>query len=152
MFPPSFRDVSPLSLSLLVPTPPHHAFYNKRDDQLPSPLIVCVIAHKQGKDPQPDHFRSYKVMTQDNGGVHIYSGIPNKAFYLAAVAFGGYSWERAGRIWWAALRSGQIPPRCKFVQFADVTIDTAEELYGEDAARIVSKAWSDVGVARKTFA
>jgi Zn-dependent metalloprotease len=105
-----------------------------------------------GKDPQPAHFRSWRVTTQDNGGVHMYSGIPNKAFYLASLAFGGYSWEKAGRIWWEAMQSGQIPSRCTFVQFADVTIEKAEGLFGEEAAAIVSKAWSEVGVVRKTFA
>ena len=29
----------------------------------------------------------------DNGGVHINSGIPNHAFYLLATALGGRSWE-----------------------------------------------------------
>ncbi|KAJ8127639.1 hypothetical protein O1611_g5994 [Lasiodiplodia mahajangana] len=52
-----------------------------------------------GKDPQPDNFKDYKATDDDNGGVHLYSGIPNKAFYLSAVAFGGYSWEKAGKIW-----------------------------------------------------
>ncbi|GAP86861.1 putative peptidase thermolysin protein [Rosellinia necatrix] len=104
-----------------------------------------------GKDPQPDNFKDFKVTKQDNGGVHLYSGIPNKAFYLASVAFGGYSWEKAGKIWWETMRSGQIPPRCKFTQFADATVDKAEELFGAEAAAIVQKAWSDVGVVRKTF-
>lgn len=45
-----------------------------------------------GKDPQPDNFKDYKATSDDNGGVHLYSGIPNKAFYLAATAFGGYSY------------------------------------------------------------
>ena len=36
----------------------------------------------------------------DNGGVHINSGIPNHAFYLAATALGGYAWETAGRVWY----------------------------------------------------
>jgi Zn-dependent metalloprotease len=44
-----------------------------------------------GKDPQPDNFKDYKTTEDDNGGVHLYSGIPNKAFYLASVAFKGYS-------------------------------------------------------------
>jgi len=30
----------------------------------------------------------------DNGGVHINSGIPNHAFYLAAIGIGGNAWER----------------------------------------------------------
>ncbi|KAI2629928.1 Metalloprotease [Hypoxylon sp. NC1633] len=103
-----------------------------------------------GKDPQPDNFKNYKTTTDDNGGVHMYSGIPNKAFYNAAVAFGGYSWEKAGKIWWETMQSGQIPARCTFIQFADVTVERAEELFGDDAAAIVRKAWDDVGVVRKS--
>ncbi|KAI8635518.1 metalloprotease [Xylariaceae sp. FL1651] len=103
-----------------------------------------------GKDPQPDNFKDYKGTTDDNGGVHLYSGIPNKAFYLSSVAFGGYSWEKAGKIWWETMQSGQIPAKCTFIQFADVTVDKAEELFGSDAAAIVRKAWNDVGVVRKS--
>ncbi|GAB0135800.1 hypothetical protein EsDP_00004125 [Epichloe bromicola] len=102
-----------------------------------------------GKDPQVDNMSAYEKSWEDNGGVHIYSGIPNKAFYLAAKAFGGYSWEKAGQIWWKAMNSGNIPARCSFKQFADVTVDCAEEEFGEDAAKIVRQAWTDVGVSRK---
>ncbi|KAI0142889.1 metalloprotease [Xylariaceae sp. FL1272] len=105
-----------------------------------------------GKDPQPDNFKDYKAMEDDNGGVHTYSGIPNKAFYLCAVGFGGYSWEKAGKIWWETMNSGQIPARATFMQFADVTVDKAEELFGDDGAAIVRKAWNEVGVVRKTHA
>ena len=42
-----------------------------------------------GKDPQPAHMDDYVETTEDNGGVHINSGIPNHAFYLAATALGG---------------------------------------------------------------
>ncbi|RWA10255.1 hypothetical protein EKO27_g4851 [Xylaria grammica] len=105
-----------------------------------------------GKDPQPDNFKDYEAISDDNGGVHLYSGIPNKAFYLSATAFGGYSWEKAGKIWWETLQSGQIPPRCTFIQFADATVDKAEELFGDDAAAIVRKAWNEVGVIRKKHA
>lgn len=44
-----------------------------------------------GKDPQVDNMKSYKRMAEDFRGAHIYSGIPNKAFYLTAIAFGGHS-------------------------------------------------------------
>ena len=40
----------------------------------------------------------------DNGGVHINSGIPNRAFYEAASGSGGFAWERTGRIWYVALK------------------------------------------------
>jgi Zn-dependent metalloprotease len=91
----------------------------------------------------------YTPTSEDNGGVHLYSGIPNRAFYLASVAFGGYSWEKAGQIWWKTMNSGRVPARCTFVQFADVTTEVAEELFGEEAAKIVRNAWNEVGVTRK---
>lgn len=90
----------------------------------------------------------YEKTYEDKGGVHIYSGIPNKAFYLAAVAFGGYSWEKAGQVWWKAMTGGRVPRRCTFEQFADVTVDCARDEFGEAAAKIVRKAWNDVGVMR----
>ncbi len=62
------------------------------------------------------------------------------------------SWEKAGKIWWETLQSGQIPPRCTFIQFADVTVEKAEELFGDDAAATVRKAWNEVGVVRKRHA
>ncbi|KJZ74638.1 hypothetical protein HIM_05988 [Hirsutella minnesotensis 3608] len=101
-----------------------------------------------GKDPQVSNMEQYEKTFEDNGGVHIYSGVPNKAFYLTAVAFGGYSWEKAGQIWWKAMNSGRVPPRCTFKQFADVTIDCAEDEFGKDAAKKVRKAWTAVGVLR----
>ena len=52
---------------------------------------------KLGKDPQPAHMDDYVDTFSDNGGVHINSGIPNKAFYLAATAIGGKAWEKAGQ-------------------------------------------------------
>ncbi|KAK3938575.1 putative peptidase [Diplogelasinospora grovesii] len=102
-----------------------------------------------GKDPQPAHMSGYKPTTEDNGGVHMFSGIPNRAFYLASVAFGGYSWEKAGQIWWKTMNSGRVPSRCNFLQFADVTTEIAEELYGDEGAKIVRQAWNEVGVQRK---
>lgn len=82
----------------------------------------------------------------DFGGVHVNSGIPNKAFYLVATAFGGNSWEKAGQIWWKTIRSGQVLPRCTFLQFADITVDSAKQIGGDEAAKMVRQAWHDVGV------
>ena len=47
--------------------------------------------------------RDYLKTNEDNGGVHINSGIPNYAFYLAAAAIGGNSWDKTGRIWYETL-------------------------------------------------
>lgn len=86
---------------------------------------------------------------RDSGGVHVFSGIPNRAFVLASIAFGGNSWEKAGQIWWKVTRGGTISTECTFIQFADATVDAALSLYGEDAAKIVREAWDTVGVIRK---
>ena len=50
-----------------------------------------------GKDPQPADMAHYVDTTDDNGGVHINSGIPNRAFYLAATAIGGYRLGEGGQ-------------------------------------------------------
>ncbi|KAF2835456.1 zincin, partial [Patellaria atrata CBS 101060] len=98
------------------------------------------------KDPQPASMAKYVKTLEDNGGVHINSGIPNRAFYLAASRFGGHSWEQAGQIWYLTLTSGKLSSRCTFRQFADITCDIAGRNFGSGAKEIVSSAWKDVGV------
>jgi len=55
-----------------------------------------------GKDPQPDHMRDYYKGPNDNGGVHINSGIMNRAFYLASKELGT---NNAALIWYTALQN-----------------------------------------------
>src|SRR2546422_536780 len=57
-----------------------------------------------GKAPQPANMRDYVTTDEDNGGVHINSGIPNHAFFVVAMDLRGSAWERAGLIWYVALR------------------------------------------------
>ena len=101
-----------------------------------------------GKDPQPDSMDSYVRTTADNGGVHINSGIPNRAFYLVASELGGNAWEAPGQIWYGTLTSGSLPAACTFGKFARTTIATAEELFGSGSAEhdAVLKAWETVKV------
>ncbi|MFG1999656.1 M4 family metallopeptidase [Spirillospora sp. NPDC048911] len=101
-----------------------------------------------GKDPQPGHMDDYVETHRDNGGVHINSGIPNRAFYLASAAIGGNAWEKAGRVWYDTLTGGAIKTDEDFTGFAAATIATATGLYGADAAetRAVKEAWAGVGV------
>ena len=105
-----------------------------------------------GRDPQPSHMRDYVETTQDNGGVHINSGIPNKAFHLVATALGGAAWERAGRIWYLTLTRGALARDAAFADFAAATTATAVAEYGEDSeeADAVRTAWSAVGVTHGT--
>jgi len=103
-----------------------------------------------GRDPQPAHMDDYVETTDDNGGVHINSGIPNHAFYLAATAIGGYAWEGAGRVWYAVLTGPGISADCEFATFAGLTVDAARAQHGvgSPVARAVETAWQHVGVLR----
>ncbi|MFG6401970.1 M4 family metallopeptidase [Microbacterium sp. P04] len=101
-----------------------------------------------GRDPQPGHLRDYVETTEDNGGVHINSGIPNKAFHLTATALGGRAWERAGLIWYRTLTSGLLTPTADFAQFSAATLTAAAAEYGEDSEEVaaVRSGWAGVGV------
>jgi Zn-dependent metalloprotease len=94
-----------------------------------------------GKDPQVGDMADYVDTADDNGGVHINSGIPNRAFYLAATAIGGDTWEGAGQIWYAALTGGQVTADTDFAGFAAATVGAAG-----DHADVVRQAWQTVGV------
>jgi hypothetical protein len=98
-----------------------------------------------GKDPQVGHMSSYVRTQEDNGGVHLNSGIPNRAFYLAATRLGGATWEQAGPVWYAALTSG-IGEDTDFETFAKATVQAAGTVSSE-VAEVVAAAWEEVGVA-----
>ena len=102
-----------------------------------------------GSDPQPAHMSSYVETEDDNGGVHINSGIPNHAFYLVATTLGGNAFEAPGKIWYATLTSGNLSTTVTFSQFAQATIATATDLFGPDSPEVaaVANAWQSVGVA-----
>jgi len=99
-----------------------------------------------GKDPQPDTIANKYTGTQDNGGVHINSGIPNKAFYLTCIALGGSSWEKAGKIWYEVLTGGKLTTTAQFQDFADLTASFAGTMYDSDAQKKVVEAWAGVGI------
>lgn len=100
-----------------------------------------------GKDPQPAHMHDYVNTTEDNGGVHINSGIPNHAFYLVATALAGFAWEKAGNIWYTAARD-KFKSNTNFQNAADLTFQTAGQLYGEGSPeqKAVQYGWDGVGI------
>ena len=105
-----------------------------------------------GKDPQPGHMKDFVNTTSDNGGVHINSGIPNRAFYLAAIELGGYAWEKAGKIWYIALTE-KLRERSTFQNAANITVEVAGTLYGKSSLEqnSVKKAWDQVGIKIKAM-
>jgi len=100
-----------------------------------------------GKDPQPADMKHYVKTTEDEGGVHINSGIPNHAFYLTAMELGGYAWEKAGRIWYVTLRDA-LKPKTSFATAAKRTYQVAGVIFGDGSEEqaAVKKGWTGVGV------
>lgn len=103
---------------------------------------------KSNNDPQVGHMGQYRDLPRyvDNGGVHINSGIPNKAFYLLATKLGGYSWEIAGKIWVAAVSDPSVSNTATFIEFAQATIRSAKKLFGDQIELATRQSWLDVGL------
>ncbi|EPC01301.1 hypothetical protein L861_12060 [Litchfieldella anticariensis FP35 = DSM 16096] len=101
-----------------------------------------------GRDPQPRHMDNYVLTEEDNGGVHINSGIPNRAFYLAAMALGGHAWEHLGRVWYDTLLDQRLGQQSDFATFAGLTLDNTLRRFGASSpeSHAVRDAWRDVGI------
>lgn len=97
-----------------------------------------------GTDPQPAHVKDYYTGRLDRGGVHINSGIPNRAFALAATAIGGRAWEVAGRIWYDTML--RLSSLASFLDCARATLGVAR-LHGQAAQTAVRQGWAQVGIA-----
>lgn len=100
-----------------------------------------------GKDRQPAHMRDIYNGSDDNGGVHINSGIPNRAFYIAAMEIGGYAWEKTGRIWYITLKD-KLSRTSNFQEAAKQTFQVAADLFGSGSLeqQAVRKGWAEVGI------
>jgi Zn-dependent metalloprotease len=116
-------------------------------------------------DTQPGHMDDYQDLPDDNdpqndnGGVHINSGIPNQAFYLAieggtnrtsGVAVSGVgatSREQIEKVFYRAFTQ-MLPANANFSTARAATIQAARDLYGAGGAveRAVTQAWTAVGV------
>ena len=107
----------------------------------------------------PDHYSNRYHGTEDEGGVHINSGIVNHAFYLAveggrhrqsaiAVAgVGAHNRDQIERVFFRAFTMF-LPPNATFSIARSATIQAARDLYGLGSAaeRAVTDAWTAVGV------
>ena len=97
---------------------------------------------------QPDHMNNFVVLPDDKdhdwGGVHTNSGIPNKAFYLVAVALNR---EKAGRIWYRML-ANILVSTSQFIDCANAAMQSASELYGSNSQErlAVRNAFRQVGI------
>jgi Zn-dependent metalloprotease len=107
---------------------------------------------EQSADFYPERYMG----SEDNGGVHLNSGIANLAFYL--LAQGGthprgkttfevpaIGVEQAGQIFQAALTKGYFTMNTNFAQARTATEQVARELFPE-AFIAVGTAWAAVGI------
>ncbi|NKN12288.1 M4 family metallopeptidase [Rhizobium laguerreae] len=104
-----------------------------------------------GDDPQPKHMKDKYTGDEDYGGVHINSGIPNHAFYRAAKAIGGNSWEVAGQIWYKTLLA--LHSTSSFRDCAQTSLMIAQHDYGVGSkeATAVAEAWQEVGLLEEAL-
>ncbi|MGB3541759.1 M4 family metallopeptidase [Rubrivirga sp.] len=96
--------------------------------------------------PQPAHMRDFRNLRedQDNGGVHVNSGIPNRAAVLAIQAIGR---EKVEQIWYRGL-STYLTRESQFVDGRLAFERAATDLYGAGSAEVqaVSNAFAAVGI------
>jgi bacillolysin len=110
---------------------------------------------------QPDHYSQFQrlPLDDDDGGVHVNSGIPNQMYYLAieggtnrtsglsVQGVGQANREQIEKVMYRAFTQ-LMPASATFAIARAATIQAATDLYGASsaAARAVTQAWDAVGV------
>lgn len=93
---------------------------------------------------QPDHMSGYVNTSSDNGGVHINSGIPNKAACLIAQSIGC---SKTAMIYYRAL-TNYLTSSSDFIAARNALIQSTSDLYGSSSGEVsaVSNAFDAVGI------
>jgi Zn-dependent metalloprotease len=119
---------------------------------LKAPGKAYVNHPEIGTDPQPATMNKYVTLPNtergDYGGVHYNSGIPNFAFYVTAYNLGGFAWEKAGRIWYAAMTDKGLKSHATFEDFKALTIKKATALFGAGSKELKAtiQGWDEAKV------
>ena len=69
----------------------------------------------------------------DNGGVHVNSGIPNRAAYLVAEAIGR---KKTAQIYYRILEARYLTPRSQFVDCRLAAERAARDLFGDGSPEV----------------
>jgi len=93
---------------------------------------------------QPRNMSERYTGTEDNGGVHINSGIPNYAFYLFA-SNPAVGKDKAEQVYYKALRD-YLVKSSKFIDCRLAIIKAATDLYGGNVANVAAAAFEAVGI------
>jgi Zn-dependent metalloprotease len=132
-------------------------------DYLIAADVITPGGIRSMSDPEvfdnPDHYSNRWLDADDGFGVHINSGIPNHAFYLAieggtnrtsglsVQGVGGANREQIERVFYRAFTL-MLPSSANFFMARQATIQSARDLFGANSAaeRAVTQAWDAVGV------
>ncbi len=114
-----------------------------------------AISSRFTTDDDPDHYSERYTGALDSGGVHINSGIANKAFHLVAKggshhlggSMVGIGADAAAAIWYKALTT-YMTSSTNFAGARVATLNAATVLYGQNSTQYntVAQAWNLVGV------
>lgn len=100
---------------------------------------------------QPAHMNEFLDLTidQDNGGVHVNSGIPNRACFLIADAIGR---EKTEQIYYRVLDARYLNTQSQFVDMRLGAIQAATDLFGDPSTEVsaVKTAFDAVGITDDT--
>ncbi len=101
---------------------------------------------------QPENMNEYMTLPNtpegDNGGVHVNSGIPNRAFALTAETITRW---KAGQIWYRALTT-YLTNNSNFYDARVACTNAAKDIYGDNSTEMnaVKTSFETVGVAATT--
>jgi Zn-dependent metalloprotease len=109
--------------------------------------------HNGGNGPndngwQPAHMNEYQNLPEtpdgDNGGVHVNSGIPNKAYFLFANTVGK---EKAEKVYFKAL-TDYLVKSSQFIDMRNAVDKAAADLFGANSAEVTAarSAFDQVGI------
>ncbi len=97
-----------------------------------------------GKDRQPNHIKDIYTGGEDNGGVHLNSGIMNRIFANFSINIGGYAFDKPAKIWYEVLTT-KLSERSNFQDMVNATQEVVIQNYGtgieykafKEAAKVV---------------
>ncbi|MEB7385050.1 M4 family metallopeptidase [Staphylococcus xylosus] len=111
------------------------------NEEAGSENIIRSLSNPQ-KYKQPANYKNYIKTEEDNGGVHVNSGIPNFAFYKTFKKIGD---EKTAKIYYKTLVN-DFDANSNFKSFSKKLEKNADDLYSNKEASIIAKIWKDIGV------
>jgi len=164
----SFSDIMGLSVEFYAASTGRRARpgnYQLGEDVFKAALPFTRDGTRSASHPlefgQPEDYGHRFLGFEDNGGVHINSGISNLAFYLAieggvrgfgpapvtVQGVGAGARDRIERVFYRGFTT-YLTPNATFAQARQATLRAAADLYGDSGPvfRAVEQAWNAVGV------